>query len=98
MYRMLKVAPTDVVQDIVWDHVGRRDVLQPSSIAAPPSDRASGPHRGSGWVDAKPLGKQPGIDLIDQMCEAQTAKERLHSVVEAIEANEAFKRASKQKE
>jgi hypothetical protein len=97
MYRMLKVGGTDVVQSIVWDHVGRHDVMQPSSIISTPSDR-SAPKRGTGWVEARPLGKQPGIDIIDEMVERQTAKERLHAVVESIEANEVLKRASKKKD
>jgi hypothetical protein len=83
LYRMTRVAPTDVVQDIVRDL--RSGPAQPSSIAAPPTDRAA-PAKGTGWVDAKPLGKQPGIDLIDQMVERQTAKERLQAAQEQMRA------------
>jgi hypothetical protein len=85
MYRMLKVAPTDVVQSIVWDHVGRADATRPSSIISTPSDRAA-PKRGTGWVEARPLGKQPGIDLIDQMVENQTARERIATADEQMRA------------
>jgi hypothetical protein len=95
-YRMLKVAGTDAVQSIVQDHVGKHDVTQPSSIAVRPTDRAS-PERGTGWVDAKPLGKQPGIDLIDQMVEHQTATERMEAALKALNADEAIKRVRKGK-
>jgi hypothetical protein len=64
----------------VNDHVGKRDVLQPSSLAATPE--RSAPARGTGWVDAKLLGKQPGIDLIDAMVETQSAKERIQAAEE----------------
>jgi hypothetical protein len=83
-YRMMKAANTDVVQSIVWDHVGRNDVTRPTSMAFTPSTAA--PERGTGWVDARPLGKQPGIDLIDQMVENQTAKERIQAAQEQLRA------------
>jgi hypothetical protein len=83
MYRMLRVAGTKEVQDLVHDL--RSGPAQPSSIAAPPTER-SAPHRGSGWVDAKPLGKQPGIDLIDQMVENDTLKQRLQARDERVRA------------
>jgi hypothetical protein len=84
MYRMLRVADTSVIQDIVSDHVGKRDVMQPASLATP-SDRAP-PERGTGWVEPRPLTKQPGIDVIDQMVEAQTAKERIQAAQEQLRA------------
>jgi hypothetical protein len=79
-YRMLKAAPTDLVRSIVFDHVGKPDVTQPSSMAATPE--RSAPKRGTGWVEARPLEKQPGIDLIDQMVENQTALERIQTAHE----------------
>jgi hypothetical protein len=96
MFRQLRVAPTSVVQDIVWDTVGKHDVTQPSSIAVRPT--ASAPsERGTGWVDARPLTKQPGIDLIDQMVERQTATERMEAALKALNADEAIKRARERK-
>jgi hypothetical protein len=84
-FRMLRVAPDSVVRDIVFDHVGRHDVMQPSSIATPPTDRAS-PTKGTGWVEPRPLTKQPGIDLIDQMVENDTMKQRLQARDERVRA------------
>jgi hypothetical protein len=94
--RMLHVGGTDVVQSFVWDHVGKPDVTQPSSMAVTP-DRAA-PAKGTGWAKERPIRPPEGIEHIDRMVEAATAKERLHTVVEAIEANEALKRASKKKD
>jgi hypothetical protein len=95
-YRMLKVAPTDLVRSIVWDHIGKNDVTRPTSMASTPS---SGPvEHGTGWAKEIPLRPPEGVEHIDRMVEAQTAKERLHAVVEAIEANEVLKRGRKQKE
>jgi hypothetical protein len=96
MFRQLRVAPTSVVQDIVWDTVGKHDVTQPASLGATPSDR-SAPERGTGWVDARPLTKQPGIDLIDQMVERQTATERMEAALKALDADEAIRRARERK-
>jgi hypothetical protein len=95
MYRMLKVGPTDVVQDIVRDHVGRADVTRPSSMASTPE--RSAPKRGTGWYDPKPLTTPPGVEHIDRMVEAATAKERMQSILEAIDADEAIKRAAAQR-
>jgi hypothetical protein len=83
-YRMMKAANTDVVQSIVWDHVGKNDVTRPTSMAAPPSTAA--PERGTGWVEPRPLTKQPGIDLIDQMVENDTMKQRLQARDERVRA------------
>jgi hypothetical protein len=80
-YRMLKAAPTSLIQDIVSDHVGKSSPLTPSSMVTSPSDRSE-PKRGTGWVEARPLGKQPGIDLVDQMVEHQTALERIQTAHE----------------
>jgi hypothetical protein len=91
-YLMMKAAPTDVVQSIVWDHVGKADVTRPSSMASTPSSRPV--EHGSGWAPERPIRPPEGIEHIDRMIEAQTAKERLQAVVEAIEANEAIKRAA----
>jgi hypothetical protein len=83
-YRMMKAANTDVVQSIVWDHVGKNDVTRPTSIAATPS--AAAPVRGTGWVEPRPFTKQPGIDLIDQMVENDTMKQRLQARDERVRA------------
>jgi hypothetical protein len=95
MYRMLKVAPTDVVQDIVRDHIGRADVTQPSSMAATP-DRAA-PAKGTGWLPERPIRPPEGIEHIDRLVEAATAKERMQNILEAIDADEKLKRAAAQR-
>ena len=94
MYRMLKVAPTDVVQSIVWDHVGKPDVTRPSSMASTP-DRSV--ERGTGWAKERPIRPPEGIEHIDRMVEAATAKERMQSILEAIDADETLKRAAAQR-
>jgi hypothetical protein len=78
---MNRACPTSLIQDVVADHVGKSSPLTPSSMATTPGEH-SAPHRGSGWVEARPLGKQPGIDLIDQMVENQTALERIQTAHE----------------
>jgi len=82
-YRMMKAAPTSVVQDIVWDNL-RADVTRPSSMASTPSSRA--PERGSGWLPERPIRPPEGIDLIDGMVENQTARERIAEADERIRA------------
>jgi hypothetical protein len=44
-----------------------RDTTAPAPAAATPS---------SGWQNERPLGTQPGIDLIDRMCIAADRRER----------------------
>jgi hypothetical protein len=58
--------------------------MQPASPASP-TDRAA-PERGTGWVEPRPFTKQPGIDLIDEMVERQTAKERVEAAREELRA------------
>jgi hypothetical protein len=97
MYRQLKVAPTDVVQSIVWDHIGKNSVMQPSSII--PENNRQGPvEPGTGWAEQRPLTKQPGIDIIDQMVEHQTQMERLKTALEALDADAAIRRARERRE
>jgi hypothetical protein len=100
-YRMLKAAPNSVVHDIVFDHVGKRDVLQPSSII-PENNRSTPVERGTGWIDPRKLDKQPGIDLIDKMClnadmqeRLKAAEERRRAALDAIELEERLKRKPK---
>ena len=78
-YRMLRVADTSVIQDIVGDHVGKPSPLTPSSMAA-----TREPERGSGWAKERPLRAPEGVDLIDRMVETQTAKERLQAMHEQV--------------
>jgi hypothetical protein len=94
-YLMMKAANTDLVQSIVHDHVGRADVSRPSSMASTP-DRAA-PERGTGWAREIALRPPEGVEHIDRMVEAQTAKERMQSVLEAIDADEKLKRAAAQR-
>jgi len=71
--KMMLVTPDKLIQDIVKDH--RRDVHSPSSPLAKPNERPAEVVRGSGWVDATPLGPPPGINLVDQIAEGFAARE-----------------------
>jgi hypothetical protein len=73
--QMARAVPTDVVRDIVSDAYKRRG---PSSFVP---ERPSEPvQRGSGWVDAQPLGPPPGDRYIQQMCDHAAAEERLSAL------------------
>jgi hypothetical protein len=87
MFRMLRAAGTDVVQAIVWDHVGRPSPLTPASMNSTPGER-SAPERGDGWRDAKPLSAPPGIEHVDALCEAQAERERRQAILQAAEEAE----------
>jgi hypothetical protein len=65
----------NLMRDIVNDH--RRGVSPPYSMIASDHSYQAKPQIGErGWVDAQPLSTQPGIGIIDQMCQAQDARDR----------------------
>jgi hypothetical protein len=79
MYRMLRVADTKGVQDLVNDFRG--GPTQSSSIM-PQRDRSGPAERGSGWQKERPLRAPEGIDLIDRMCATADAVERIQTAHE----------------
>jgi hypothetical protein len=87
MLRMLRVADTSVIQGIVGDHVGKRDVTQPASMAATPTADHS-VHQGSGWAPERPIRPPEGIDHIDRLCEAEAERERRRAILDAAMENE----------
>jgi hypothetical protein len=87
MYRMLRVADTSVVQDIVWDHVGRPSPLTPASMAASPRDRAA-PEHGTGWQKERPLRAPDGIEHVDAIADAFSERERRKAILDAAMENE----------
>jgi hypothetical protein len=53
----------------------------PSSQGVIPSSQGIGSVRvgggnGTGWLPERPLGPQPGINYVDQLCDAQDVKDR----------------------
>jgi hypothetical protein len=61
--------------------VALRDARAPNTPGTiPSSQQASSQHisgeRGSGWVDAAPIGPPPGIRYVDAQLDAQDAKDR----------------------
>jgi hypothetical protein len=47
-----------------------------------PNPGMPGSHRGTGWVEAKPLGPPPGVAAADRLMDAQDAKDRHELVME----------------
>jgi hypothetical protein len=78
-YRMLRVAGTREVQDIVNDL--RSGPAQPSSMI-PENNRLGPAQRGTGWQKERPIQPPDGLNLIDQMCENQSALERIRTAHE----------------
>ena len=78
-YRMLRVASTKEVQDIVNDL--RSGPAQPSSII-PENNRLGPAERGTGWLPERPLRAPEGVDLIDRMCITADALERIQTAHE----------------
>jgi hypothetical protein len=66
--RAAQAVPNRLVRDIVAD--AYRGISQSASML-PPSREPPKP-KGTGWVDAAPIGQPPGVKIIDQMCEAQS--------------------------
>ena len=67
-------------------HIGISQFLGREPLERGPGYNAPAVERGTGWVEPRPLTKQPGIDLIDQMVENATARERIAQADEHIRA------------
>jgi hypothetical protein len=78
---MYEAVPDSLMRDIVNDH--RRGVSPPSSLATTPGEPPR-PPRGTGWADPAPLGPPPGINYIDQMMDAQDARDRAALIVDSV--------------
>jgi len=68
---MSRAVDDKLMREIVAD--SRRGVSQPSSLIEEP--KAEPAKRGTGWVEPRPL-DVPGIQYVDQLCDAADAAER----------------------
>jgi hypothetical protein len=96
MLRMLKAAPTNLVRDVVFDHVGKRDVLQPSSII-PENNRSTPVERGSGWQSERPIRPPEGIEHVDALCQAQDEREQRRAALDAAYETEMLLRVEQRR-
>jgi hypothetical protein len=67
--------PTSLIQDLVADS---RRSSRPSSMMEEKQKPIE--KKGSGWNEAIPLKPQPGISVIDAMCEEQSRKDKAELV------------------
>jgi hypothetical protein len=71
----------DVVQQIVWDNIGRNNpFLQTGKAgkAGPPYEPQS--ENRTGWRTAPALQSPPGQDLIQRMCDADSQRQRAEAI------------------
>jgi hypothetical protein len=79
-YLMQRAVPDSLMRQIVNDFRGG----MPQSASMLP-DQASKPVvRGCGWVPERPLRPPDGVELIDQMVEADTARQRQEAVAKTV--------------
>jgi hypothetical protein len=70
---MVAAVPEGLMRDL------RADALKPNPVTGSMTRPETEPPRvigSKGWIDPRPLGPQPGISIIDQMCEAADRRER----------------------
>jgi hypothetical protein len=86
--RMAMATPPSALQDMVaaepkgfMRDVAMRDGRAPNTPGMVPSSQqpsgsgGAAPSRGSGWVDAAPIGPPPGLRYVDAQLDAQDAKD-----------------------
>jgi hypothetical protein len=79
-YLMQRAAPDSLMRQLVADN--RRGISQSTSLLP---DQPSKPVvRGSGWVAERPLRPPDGVELIDQMVEADSARQRQEAVAKTV--------------
>jgi hypothetical protein len=71
---------SDVVQQIVWDTVGRNNPSFKTGKIGKAGPTYEPGQRGSGWRKPDPLQSPPGQDLIQRMCEADSARQRAEAI------------------
>ena len=72
--KMLNAAPDSLLRDIVSD--ARKGISQSTSMI-PTTEREPVRRVRGGWIEPRELQSPPGIALVDRLCEAQDAKDRL---------------------
>ena len=93
--RAMRAVPTDVVRDIVND--SRTYDPAPRSMAAKPagSEEKKPVQRGTGWVNAVPLGPQPGAEHIERIADHFARLDKAARVKQALELAAMGRRAEK---
>jgi hypothetical protein len=79
-YLMMKAVPDNLMRDIVNDFRGG----MPQSTSMIPDQPSAPVKRGSGWTKERPLRPPDGVELIDQMVEADTARQRQEAVAKTV--------------
>jgi hypothetical protein len=70
------------------DHSRWRVSGPPPSPSAAPAELS--PERPSGWARFDPLSSPPGIDMIDRMVEADTARQRADAIAAEVQRRQAI--------
>jgi hypothetical protein len=79
-YLMRRAVPDDLMRDIVNDFRGG----MPQSTSILPDQPSVPVKRGSGWVKETPLRPPDGVELIDKIMEADTARQRQEAVAKTV--------------
>jgi hypothetical protein len=61
---------------------------KPARSSTPPAEPS--PERPSGWAKFDPLSSPPGIDMIDRMVEADTARQRADAIAAEVQRRQAI--------
>jgi hypothetical protein len=85
-YKMMQAVPDSLMADIVRDFRGG----MPQSTSMLPDQPSRPVVRGSGWVKERPLRPPDGIEQIDRMVEADTARQRQKAVAKHVKLNLEF--------
>jgi hypothetical protein len=79
-YLMQRACPDSLMRQIVSDFRGG----MPQSTSMIPDQPTKPVKRGSGWVPERPLRPPDGVDLIDQMVENDTQRQRQEAVAKTV--------------
>jgi hypothetical protein len=82
-YLMWKATPDSLMRDVCNDFRGG----MPQSTSMLPEQPSRPVVRGSGWVSERPLRSPDGVELIDQMVEADSARQRQEALAKTMKLN-----------